>query len=129
MKNQDIEALVSETGTPCISIIIPMQNILADKTKEPKAVINTKELLNQKYGKANIAIDELTKRIDELVGQIGHSNTDNGIGIFVSSKTAKLVTFPFHVTEKVAVKNDFEIRDLLYYANLMFDYYVLSISK
>lgn len=129
MKKQEIDQIVSETGAPCVSIIIPMEHIIADKTKEPKAVTHAKELLEQKYGKANIEMNELLKRIDAMVEQIEFTNTNDGIGIFVSANTAKFVKFPFPVVEKVKVKNDFEIRDLLYYGNLMFDYYVLSISK
>lgn len=129
MKKQEIDQILSETGTPCISIIIPMENILADKTKEPKAVAHAKELLKQNYSNIDINVNELIKRIDALVEQIEYTNTNEGIGIFVSANTAKLIKFPFPVKEKVKLKNDFEAKDLLYYANLMFDYYVLSISK
>lgn len=129
MKIIDIEKIVSEKGVPCVSIIIPMQNLRADKTKGIKAIQVAKELLEEKRKKTNKDVNELINCIDNLVAQIEYTNTESGIGIYVSAHVSEMILFPFEVEEKVIVNDSFDIKDLLYYQGLMFDYCVLSISK
>lgn len=133
MSKEEIEELLAEPGIPCVSIIIPTHRIAPDGINDPRQV-NTgikyaKELLMQKYSGKNWDIDRMIKSIDQISKEIDYTHSKEGIGIFVSTRIARLVKFPFEVTEKIKVEDAFDSRDLLYYISTIIDYCVLSISR
>lgn len=132
MLNHEIEELIAESGVPCISVIIPTHHVSPERKLDmkvvTKAVKYAKEIIMQKYrNEANTT--KLIKNIELLVDQIDYTHSKEGIGLYVSPNTAKLVKFPFPVIEKIKADTVFDRRDLLYYSNTIIDYCILSISK
>lgn len=133
MSNHEVEKLLSESGEPCVSIIVPTHRLSNDRIKDSdvvkKAVEYAKKLLRQNYMNPEYNTDILLNTLDEMVAGIDYTHSKNGIGIYISPRVQKIVKFPFPVIEKVKVGNSFESRDLLYHLNNIIDYYILSISK
>lgn len=131
MENIDIEDLLSNSGEPSVSVIIPVHRVSPERSKDEgmvsKAVNQAKELLKKEF--ETVDNKQLIKNIDELIGGIDYSHSKDGIGIFASNGVAKVVKFPFPVVEKIKVGDAFDSRDLLYYSDTIIDYCVFSISK
>lgn len=131
MDNIAIEELLHNSDSPSVSIIVPVHRVSPERIKDEgivnKAVSQAKELLKKDFEKVDNK--QLLKNIDELLEGIDYSHSKEGIGIFASAGIAKVVKFPFQVVEKVKVGDTFDSRDLLYFADTIIDYCVLSISK
>lgn len=129
MHNQEIEELLEESGAPCVSIIIPVHRVSPERSIDEglvkKIIKQAKDVIKTTYQNAN----GLINKIDELVAQIDHTHTKEGIGIFVSDRVSKMIQFPFPVIEKIKIGGSFEQRDLLYYKSKIIDYCIFSISK
>lgn len=132
MSKQQLEGLLSESGEPCVSIIVPTHRTSPDRTIDAevlkRAVKEAKEVIKIKYPEADNS-KKVIKNIDELVSKIDYVHSKEGIGIYVSPRIAKLIKFPFSVNYKIKVDTAFDSRDLLYNINTAIDYCVLSISK
>ena len=121
-----IKSMVNEKGKTCVSIIVPTHRMAparqGDRLEVQRATMAAKEILSNKPG--NFSLD-----IDSLLGQIDFNKNKEGIGIFVSPRIKKLVSFPFPVTRKIVVDNFFHMHDLIYIDNYQTVYYLLDISK
>jgi hypothetical protein len=133
MQNTEIEKLLSESGAPCISIILPTHRLSPDRRVDiefvRKSVIQAKEIIAQKYTTTNFNLEVLNKRLDALVETIDYIHLKDGIGIYLSPRIAQIVAFPFPVIKKVTAGPSFDSRDLLYYKNSVLDYMILNISR
>ena len=127
-----LEELKNNVSTPCVSVIIPSHKIAPDKAVdklEVKKMLNkAKKLVFDSYGSKNGG-EEITNKLFNLAENIDYLHNDFGLGFFVSPNISRLVKFPFHVNEKVIVGNNFQIRDMIYLAETMMNYYVLSINE
>jgi hypothetical protein len=132
MPKQEFDELLSETGVPCISIIVPTHRLSPDRIQDPetlsKEVERVKELLNLQYPQSDHTND-MVEKMDELISKIDFVHSKDGIGIFVSPRISKLVPFSFPVRKKIKAGDAFDSRDLIYNRNTIIDYCVLSISK
>ncbi len=136
MKNDKLlgEELVNlqhERGNICVSMIVPTHRLASerrvDKYEVEKAITHVSQLLNYKYsGEEGGALLEDLK---ELAATIDYNHNMEGIGIFVSEGVKSFIKFPFPVTEKVTVGDNFEIRDVLYKTKLSRPYYCLVLTE
>lgn len=116
--------------TPCISLIIPTHKLSADRKLDPleikKIIKRASESLEEKFGN-NGSLDTI-RNLETLVEKIDYAHNENGLGLFVSDKSAEIVKFPFEVKEKLIIDNNFAIRDRLYLNQVLTDYFVLDLT-
>lgn len=132
MNRVEVRALIQEKNEWCISIIIPTSRTSPDRRVDAevleKAISHTKVLLSNKKPPPK-AYDTLVHSIDTLALQVDPVHAMDGLGLFISPDMAKLVHFPFPVTEKIIVDKSFETRDLYFLEQFAKPYYVLKLSK
>lgn len=128
----DREEILAQRGNLCVTIIIPthghnVQRIQNQKTIE-KAFLKVKEqLLTAKWPKQKK--DRVSDRLDAILGTIDYLRLQDGLAIFVSPKVSRFFLLPFRVREKIAIDDNFEIRDLFYFQQFLTPYYLLALSK
>jgi len=131
METTILEDMYTGNQSPCISIIVPTHQVSSDRQMDPlmvkKAVEKAKELLHLQY--PNNGVAELADKMDALTGQIDYLHNKQGVGLFISSGTARLVNFSFPVKERITVGDSFEVRDLVYMSEKLSEYYVLALSQ
>lgn len=126
-----LDELKKNTATPCVSVIMPTHILSSEHILEEievkKMLSKAKDLVIEKCGKNNGG-EEIITKLKELAENIDHTTKSKGIGLFVSPLVSHLVNFPFDVKEKVMVGNSFEVRDVVYLAETIINYYVLLIN-
>jgi hypothetical protein len=124
--------LLANNTTPCISVIVPTHRTLPDRIQDEteinRMLIKARELTWHKFGKSEVSL-ALINDLFELSKQVNFVENEEGIGFFVAPGIARVVKFPFPVTERVVVGNNFEIRDLLYFSKAQTNYYLLLLSE
>ncbi|NNM94996.1 MAG: hypothetical protein HKL88_05985 [Bacteroidia bacterium] len=132
MKKEEIEHLLGDHGTPCVSIIVPAHHISVDRRTDPRTLFNAavvaKEMLIKNYRGATFLAD-VNKKIDDAVEQEDYIHTVNGIGIYVSPSVSQTVQFSIPVKEKVIIGHSFDSRDLLCELDSLHEYLVLAMSR
>lgn len=127
--NEDLEMLKREKGRPCISIIVPLhfpEEGKADKLHIGKVIKAAGEQVLSSYpDKAGALIDSMKN----LFSEINFDRNQEGIGLFVSPGFGYQTFFPFTVTEKIVVGQNFDLRDLLYKSQYSLPYYVLHLDE
>jgi hypothetical protein len=123
-----LDKLMAEKKGPCLSVIIPQHRLSREKMQNPeilrKAVRKARSLLNRKR-LPSIMVENL----DKLTMQFASDYAIEGLGMFISPRTAELVGFPFPVNERIIVDSSFETRDLLYLKQLSAPYCVLVLGR
>lgn len=129
MKKQNIELLVSESGSPCVSIILPTDTVAQFKNYEVirKGVTNAKEIIAQK-GLPEKTRNILLERLDRLQ-KSSFEPFSHGLGIFVSEHQMAKVAFPFEVSPRTVVNDSFETQDLLFLQKFLKPYFVLCLTR
>jgi len=132
MNRIEIRALIQERNDWCVSVIIPTHRTSPDRRVDSevlnKSIRHAKSIVNGKNPPA--AINNLIAgSLDRLAIEFDPVHVMDGIGLFVSPETAKLVYFPFPVKQKIIVDNMFEARDLYYLEQFSKPYYVLQLTK
>lgn len=100
-----------------------------DKSTVKKAMSHVKLLLNQNNSLHDHEIHSLLIKLDEAAEKIDFLHSQEGLGIYISPQTTRLIDFPFQVTEKVKIGTEFDSRDLLYLAWTRINYCLVSISR
>ncbi|HEY3251461.1 MAG TPA: hypothetical protein VGK25_10130 [Ignavibacteria bacterium] len=131
MLKKELEELLSAKNGPCISIIVPFTKFSSERKQNPirmkKAIREAEKMLIEKYG--NEKSKDLIEKINKAPEEIDFLHPNDGVGIFISHNIHKIIIFPLPVTEKITVSNEFEIRDVEYFAKNLFEYYLLILSK
>ncbi len=132
MNTSDIDQMLAEKGNLCVSIVVPTHRYSRDRIQDPKTVYKAVEkakhlLQNSAWPKD--AIQEVELKLEAIHKKIDFLRLQEGLAIFVSPNISKLFLLPFQVKEKVILGKNFEIRDLLYYAQFLKPYYLLAVSK
>lgn len=127
--SEEIKLLLDQKGNTCISIVLPLHNLTidqkADKIHLAKAV---KEICDQL--KTTIEPSEkIITSLNGLVEQIEFNRNDEGIALYASEAIAFYSTFPFTVTETVAIEKSFHLRELLLKEQYAIPYNVLYIDE
>ncbi len=132
MNRIEIRALIQERNDWCVSVIIPTHRTSPDRRVDSevlnKSIRHAKSIINGKNPPVAITT-MLTASLDRLAHEFDPVHAIDGLGLFVSPETARLVFFPFPVKEKIIVDNTFEVRDLYYLEQFSKPYYVLQLTK
>ena len=131
MRKEDLKVLQGKHDEPCISIIIPTHRISTEKQQDyirlKNAVKRVNQQLHEQYDKKKA--DSLSKRLEEIQEELDYSRLIEGLGVFLSPNTEKIVHLPFSVDEKVVVDTSFEVRDLILAMNKLVDYHLLLLNE
>ncbi len=132
MNRIEIRALIQERNDWCVSVIIPTHRTSPDRRVDSevlsKSIRHAKSILSGKNPPAYIN-NLVTASLDRLALEFDPVHAMEGLGLFVSSETARIVFFPFSVKEKIIVDTKFEERDLYYLEQFSKPYYVLQLTK
>ncbi len=124
------EMLQAVTYAPCISIIMPFEPKMLQKSElERKLKIaygkaESEVMENYSHDQARLVLEKLKAAIKNL----DYSTYKKSIAIFISSLKEKVFYLDIPVEEKVIVDKSFEIRDLVYSKKEMQKYLVLVLS-
>jgi hypothetical protein len=133
MSDVEIEEILDHKEEFCVSIILPTHRLMPDRFQDKlvfkKIVSEVKNLLIEKSKESQKDISNVIENLEKQYEQIDFNHSLDGLGIFVSSTISKSIRFPFSVVEKISISDKFYVRDLLYYNQTMFDYYVLSLQE
>jgi len=133
MSDVEIEEILDHKEEFCVSIILPTHRLMPDRFQDKlvfkKIVSEVKNLLIEKSKESQKDISNVIANLEKQYEQIDFNHSLDGLGIFVSSTISKSIRFPFSVVEKISISDKFYVRDLLYYNQTMFDYYVLSLQE
>lgn len=139
MKNQnqfspEIQKLLREKGSLCVTMIIPAEPVRAQRAKDRLLAEKNREqafLALDDYARRQKidGTDKLKKKIDALLAQIDYSKAKQGIGIYVSPKTALFRYFDFPVRQRMTAGASFLVRELLQDEQMKREYYTLMLSS
>lgn len=132
MSTTDINLMLAEKDGPCVSIILPTTRFSRARMQNPehieKAILKVYNLLNQSAWPKN-DIANVQQKLNALLNRIDYMRLQEGLAIFISPRVSKMHLLPFTVIEKVILGRTFEIRDLIYFNQLLHPYYLLALSK
>ena len=132
MNRIEIRAIIQERNDWCVSVIIPTHRTSPDRRVDlevlNKAIRQAKSILGGKNTPETIN-QIITGSLDKLQQEFDPVHAMDGLGLFVSPETARLIYFPFPVQEKIIVDHAFEVRDLYYLEQFSKPYYVLQLTK
>jgi hypothetical protein len=127
-----IEQLLAEQGGPCVSVLI---NLFTAGNMLKQNLVNLKRAVEHAATSIDILHEpadvrkKLSDRLQAVAASFHNTGTPMGLGLFVSSKEAQMIEFPFPVIECSIVGKSFETRDILYLQQYLEPYYALNISK
>lgn len=129
MKTDELDTLLREKDSPCISIIIPTERTARKKNYEvlKKAIQTADAILKSKPYPENIKASLLLK-INETGKKLPASIQD-GLGFYISAKHSFVISFPFSVIQKIIVDESFETRELFYLRQFLTPYYVMMLGN
>lgn len=130
IKREEIQKLQQKQGEALVSILAPLETVFPATDKNPIIVKNlireTETRLKESYDP--VRVDALMEKIGTLAQEIDYSNAGNGVALFVSEDTAKLMHLPFTPNETVSIGKSFHTRDLLHAFHSNTRYFLLSLS-
>lgn len=134
MSISEIQEILDHQADPCVSMIIPTHRTSPERRYDSlvtkKFVVEVKNLLSLLYfDERKTVLKDLFEKIDNSIDALDFDHLEEGIGIFISPKISKIVSFPFPVTQKVKIDTNFYARDLLYYLQNRIEYTVISLSQ
>lgn len=127
-----LKQLRNSTDAWCISIVLPTEKGFHDH-KMTDAAIKTAfreaESALEEKGLDKKEVQHLMDRLHETAKDVDFAHSQEGVGFFVNHAQAHYVDFPFPVERKVVVDSSFEVRDLVYGAGALDEYYFLNLSR
>ncbi|MBL0741034.1 baeRF3 domain-containing protein [Chryseolinea lacunae] len=132
MDTTDIDDLLAEKDTPCVSIVISTPRFTNPRTSN--AVVVSKALQKARLLLTHSAwprdkINRLEIRLDVVASKIDTIGLQKGLAIFISPAVFKIYLLPFSVKEKIMLGKSFELQEMIYYAQFLEPYYLLALSK
>lgn len=132
MNIPDIDTMLAEKGKPCLSMVIPTHQYSRDRMQNPeiieKAIQKAKRLLVNGAWNRN-DIHQVEEKIQALLGSVDSMRLQEGLAIFVSPNVMKIHLLPFPVKEKIMLGQSFDIRDIVYFNQLLTPYFLLALSR
>ncbi|MEX0966639.1 MAG: hypothetical protein WD077_05340 [Bacteroidia bacterium] len=130
--NKEIDLLRKQQQGPYVSIIAPMKMVFPESKQNSigmKTLIQkTEKELERKFGREQA--NKLMENIQGLEKDIDYQHTLNGVGIFATPSFSRIVHIPYKPDERIVIDDhSFELRDLVYATNRLFQYWVLNISE
>ena len=128
---EDLLALQNERAQPCVSVVVPQEKIVPEKSANKKTVELAIEdasqyLLGHFSSKTS---ESLIKKLYKLFDETDFLRPENGIGYYVSENIMHEEKFPFTVKPKIIIENSFQTRELLRKVNYERLYYVLALTE
>ncbi len=122
------EELQQPTKTPAVSIIIPTHRISSERHQDyirfKNAISEVQQQLVLQYDKKDV--QPITDRLWQLLEGMDYSRLLEGLAVFISPTTEKIIDLPFPVEDRIIVDESFEVRDLLLALNKLVDYYLIA---
>ena len=132
MKISDVYQMLAQKGNLCVSIVIPTHRFIRERNYDRKAIrdnlLKAKDLLKHSAWDKE-KIQQLNVRLDQALDKIDYLRLQEGLVILISPEVSRIFLLPVRVKEKIIISKTFEIRDLLYYAQFLKTYYMLTVSK
>lgn len=133
MRSNELANMQAGEYTPCISIVVPLQNIMSQDKKAAlhtagKAIEKAEDILQgthpRHYEKLLTSLRKLLEEFDRLYDPLAE-----GAGFYVSPNYHKLIQFPFPVRERIQLGDTFLIREVLYQEHYAINYFVLHLNE
>lgn len=126
----ELNMLLSEKGTTCVSVIIPLHHLpaeqRADKLYLAKAIREACETVSSHFPSEAASVNENLKR---LLEEVSFGRNDEGIGLYASSDINFYSTFPFAVTERIAAGKSFQLKEMFIKEQYSVPYHVLYVDE
>lgn len=128
--HNELKDLLQDKGHACISMIFPLhadasfarsENILLRYAKDKLL-----QLMQHLYPVS--LVESFIEQIEGLEGKLDLTAGCEGVGIFISPRTVRVVQFPFEVKEKIAAGDTFELRDVMYKEFYLQEYFLLNMN-
>lgn len=130
---KEIDNLLNAKGDMCLTLSAGLTPRTSERNKNKTIIARIQKTAGElitsylkTQPKTTLAIEQ---NLDKAVSEIDLDNCHHGIGIFVSEQGFATINYPFYVNTQARIGNTFMIRDLLYYANCVFDYNIIVLSK
>ena len=131
MTRKELERLQAISGYPCITIYIPTNRTIPDRTKDrimvKNMVGNAVDLLLKEFSKRDIM--PFASVLDKIGEDIDYTKLLDGIAIFVNKEMAESYLLPFPIKEKVTIGNHFTLSDVYEALNESPHYWVLALCR
>lgn len=128
MYKSELNELRAYGGSPCVTIIAQTYTTPPQAGQNPliltKAAVQAEELL-QDWDKGDEALEQLKVAISDIDKSLAGKTTI----IYAAPGYSQVISLPYPSKEKVIVSDRFQVRELVYAANQMIEYLVLSINK
>ncbi|MFZ4635327.1 MAG: hypothetical protein ACOYNO_14070 [Saprospiraceae bacterium] len=128
-----LRQLLDQTDdTWCVSIILPTAKGFQDHKMTDatlKGAFREAEKALSDKGAEKHTIQQLMEKLDGLAEGVDFASSEEGLGFFVNDQLAEKVDFSFPVDHKVVVDTSFEVRDLVYGAGTLEEYFVLMLNR
>lgn len=132
MNRVEIRAIIQEKSEWCVTITLPTHRTSPERSMDAdvlqKSINYAMSILSRKNLSAH-TYHLMCTSMKSLALSFDATHAQDGIGIFVSPDTARLVYFPFPVKEKIIIDKSFETRDLYYLEQFAKPYYLLKLKK
>jgi hypothetical protein len=133
LTREEIEALIDERGSPCVTIYMPTHRLGPETQQDP---IRLKNLLKQsedrlrKTGLRGADAEKILEPAQRLLKDtVFWQHQSDGLAVFASPKTFHSYRLPFSFTELVVVTDRFHVKPLLPLLSGDGRFYVLALSQ
>jgi hypothetical protein len=133
LNREEIEALIDERGSPCVTIYLPTHRLGPETQQDP---IRLKNLLKQsedrlrKNGLRGADAEKILEPARKLLKDtVFWQHQSDGLAVFASPKTFHSYRLPFSFTELVVVTDRFHVKPLLPLLSGDGRFYVLALSQ
>lgn len=130
MYKNELNELRAYDGSPCITIVAQTYTAPPQAGQNPtilnKAAGKVEELLKENDWEQ---AEEAMSQLKIAINGIDKSQSGKTTIIYAAPGYSKVISLPYEVKERVTVSDRFQVRELVYAANQMIDYLVLSINK
>jgi hypothetical protein len=115
LRGEELSVLLSQKGSTCISIIIPLAKYGPEREQNrrlvDKAIQQAEQFWLQRYPER--PSNWWLSKILQLKEKLDPVHPPQSLGFFISEEVQQVFSFPFVTKEKIVIGDSFEIRDVL----------------
>lgn len=131
-KSTLLEKLKVSAAEPAVSLIVPTDSksyndrdrIRLTFKNELKQLV---EILQANYSIE--VVENIKKSTEDIVESLDLTHLPKGVGIYAAPGFIHEVFFPFHVTKKLVVNSEFDLKEVRLLVDRSFQYNVLALSR
>ena len=131
MNQLELRAIQDYKLYPSLTITLPTHRTSPDNQQDVIVLKNlaqqASERLLGEFKKREIK--GLLEKLDQMVLEVDHRNTLDGLKLFLSAEYANIRYLPFTLDERVVIQDTFFTRDLVFAMNRTPRYWVLALSE